>query len=171
MRLCFHVVWGCVEIKAIFAFLLLLLIRLNHAHIELECNEVSTISRLGLFFVFFFYIKVRLKRLKPWLHCGAQQWARFVSNYDTESRLDFNPNCLSNLNGFWLTNGVKLTLHHVTMCCTKVSSTRSQKCTRQRIENMTNFRPWMKPETILCLLHSVEFFTPLNEMLVSHRGF
>lgn len=50
----------------------------------------------------------------------AEQWARFVSNYDT--KIDFEPTqlCLIEFKrSFRLTNGVKLTLHHVTMCSSK----------------------------------------------------
>lgn len=118
-------------------FLPLLLIRQNHAHIESKCNEKNKIEAL--------------------IASCAEQWARFVSNYDTN--IDFNLNFdFSNRFDKWCQ--INLTTVS-TMCFTKAS-----------LGGTTNFRPW-KFETFFKifiiillsrLLHSENF--PLNEMLI-----
>lgn len=123
-------------------FSLLLLIRANHAHVDVECY--AHISRFSL----------QKSKIETLIAIALRQTMGLVCfELRHDNWLDFSPNCLSNLNGFLesilflfsslrLTNGVKLTLHHVTMCLPKAFSQFIE-----RIENMTNFRPW-KFETV-----------------------
>lgn len=69
----------------------------------------------------------------------------YFSIYDTRTDSVINLNCLSNLNVFCLTNGVKLTLppcHHV------LPEGLVSHSLEIKIKNMTNFRPWLF-ETVL----------------------